>query len=133
MVSCEGQILNIRLEGEIHQVIPVDKYSDIEEGITLCKSVVQGKEIIPVLIANTSGKTIKVWKGEEMGYASPLPSINQVRWDQERREKLGEKEIIAPERYWNKVRDLLRSNRDIVANEDKELEQTISMKIDTGK
>ena len=52
-VSCEGRILNVEVEGEIHRVAPVRKYEDSEEGITLCESVVQWKEMIPVLIANT--------------------------------------------------------------------------------
>ena len=71
MVFCEGRILNAKLDGEIHRVAPIKKYDDSEEGIMLCESVVQGKEIIPVLIANTSNKTARVQKGEEMGHAPP--------------------------------------------------------------
>ena len=75
----------------------MEKHSDSEEGIRLCESVVQGREIIPVLIANISNKTVKVQKGEEMGYASPLQRCVGIR----KREKLGEikEEIVVPERH----------------------------------
>ena len=136
-VSCEGRILNMEVEGEIHQVALVKKYEDSEEGITLCESVVQRKEIIPVLIANTSSKTVKIQKGEEMGHAFPLRSVDQVRLDQKVKEnpgKLREEEMIVPDKYRRDIRKLLRDNKDRIANEDKELgqTQTVSMKIDTG-
>ena len=86
MVSCEGRIINAKLEGEIHRVAPIKEYNDSKEGITLCESVVQGKEIIPVLIANTSSKTVRVQKGKEIGQPFPLCSVNQVRLDQKVRE-----------------------------------------------
>lgn len=125
------------MDCETHQIIPVDKYSDNEEGIMLCESVVQGEEIIPVLLANTSGKTVKILKGEEMEYALPLRNVSQIRWDRKGRKELTElreEEILVPERYRNRVRDLLKRNRDVVANDDRELgqTQTVSMKIDTG-
>ena len=46
-VSCEGRILHVEVEGEIHRVAPVRKYEDSEEGITLCESVVKWREMIP--------------------------------------------------------------------------------------
>ena len=136
-VSYEGRILNAEVEGKIHRVAPIRKYEDSEEGITLCESVVQGREIIPVLIANTSSKTVRIQKGEEMGHAFPLHSVNQVRLDQKVKENLGklrEEEIIVPNKYRRDIRKLLRDNKDRIANEDKELgqTQTVSMKIDTG-
>ena len=137
VVSCERRMLNMEVEGEIHRVAPVKKYEDSEEGITLCESVVQVKEIIPVLIANTSNKTVKVQKGEEMGHAFPLRRVDQVRLDQRVKEnpgKLREEEIMVPDKYRRDIRKLLRDNKDRIANEDKELgqTQTVSMKIDTG-
>ena len=114
MVSCEGRILNAKLEGEIHQVAAIKKYDDSKEGITLCESVVQGKEIIPVLIANTSNKTVRVPKGEEMGHAPPLHSVNQVRLDQKVKESFGkirEEEIMVPDEHSREIRNLLRNNR----------------------
>ena len=89
VVSCEGRLLNMEVEGEIRRVASVKNYEDSEEGITLCESVVQVKEIIPVLIANTSNKTVKVQKGEEMGHAFPLRRIDQVRLDQRVKENPG--------------------------------------------
>ena len=98
----------------------------------------QGREIIPVLIANTSSKTVKIQKGEEMGHAFPLRSVDQVQLDQKVKENLSklreEEEIIVPDKYRRHIRKLLRDNKDRIANEDKELgqTQTVSMKIDTG-
>ena len=100
-VSCEGRILNVEVEGEIHQVAPVRKYEDSKEAITLCESVVKWREMIPVCTANTSSKTVKIQKGKEKGYAFPLRSIDQVRLDQKVKENPGKlrEEIIVPVKY----------------------------------
>ena len=96
-VSCEGRILNVEVEGEIHRVAPVRKYEDSEEGITLCESVVQWREMIPV-----SRNTVKIQKGKTKGYAFPLRCVDQVRLDQKVKEnpgKLRVEEIIGPDKY----------------------------------
>ena len=72
VVSCEGRLLNMEVEGEIRQVASVKNCEDSEEGITLCESVVQVKEIIPVLIANTS--RVRRWD-------MPSPYVELIRYD----------------------------------------------------
>ena len=47
--------------------------------------------------------------------------------------EIKEEDLIMPERYKDEIRKLLKANRDVIANTDKELEQTgtVQMKIDT--
>ena len=105
----------------------------------LCVAVVKGTRILPTLIANIGNKTIKVLRGEELGHTLPLRNISQVELPQGiisnyRGTEVKEDNIVAPDVYKKRMTWLLRANQDILANSNKELgqTQTLRMKIDMG-
>lgn len=59
------------MEG-LYQITPTKTYDNGEEEVTLCSSVVEGMEMVPLLLANTANKTITIKQGEELGYACPV-------------------------------------------------------------
>ena len=64
-VSCEGRIDTVeKLMKEFYQITPTEKYDNGEEEVAMCSSVVEGRETVPLFLANTASKTITV-KQEE--------------------------------------------------------------------
>lgn len=124
----------------IIQLVPLEEGRPEENEVVMCKTVVNAAEIVPMMLVNEASRTVKVKKGEEVGRALPLRNMQRIRLDKKEKEDLKridgitDEEIMAPERFRAKVRDLLRANRDVVAKSDKDLAQThsIQMRIDTG-
>ena len=91
------------------------------------------------MLANLGNRTISVPKGERLGRVAPIRIHKQVKYIGKSPIKRSETTIdprdfnVANE-HRQKIEDLIQENIDVVANSDKELEQTqsVQMKIDTG-
>lgn len=94
---------------------------------------------MPIVLANQTSKTVSIKKGEDVGRALSLSTI-QVKLDERENRCLQQvggiedKEIEAADRHKARVGGLLRSNCCVVAKSDKYLGQTnpVKIKIDTG-
>lgn len=141
VVSEKGRLMTAkRMRKGTLQLVPVEGKGPEENEITLCEAVVEAAELVPITIVNQAHKTIKVKRGEEMGKALPLRTLNRVKFEEKQGKHVGQpegiadKEILAPDQFRARVGGLLRNNGDVVAKSDKELGQThtVKMTIDTG-
>ena len=127
-------------ERKVCQIEPTKDYSSTEE-VELCEAVVIGANKVPIMLANTSTKTIKVKKGEKVGQMCPLSKGMHIRYaghgrrSRERPEPLDLNEIVVPEKFRGMIERMVKANSDVVANSDKELGKTntVTMTIDTGE
>ena len=117
------------MEG-LYQITSTERYDNGEEEVTLCSSVVEGKETLPLFLTDTASKTITIKQGEELGYTCLLKIMKQVRVSKDYGRKIEasspeikEEDLIVPERYKNEIRRLLKVNEDVIANTEKELGQ----------
>lgn len=104
-----------------------------ENKVTLCETVVKAAEVVTIMLINQAHKTIKIRKREEVGRALSLRSIQQVKFDKERKrgsKQVGEirdKEIVATDKFRARIGRLLRANCDVVAKSDKGQTCTVKM------
>lgn len=92
-----------------------------------------------MLLVNESSKTVKVKRGEEVRRALTLRTLQWMKLNKKKRcmkqvKETENEEIVAPDRFKARLKDLLRANQDVVAKSDKELDQTstVMMRIDMG-
>ena len=138
-VSCVGRLGPSRKKRDKeYHIEPARGYKPEEEEVSLCEAVVKGSEVIPLILTNTANKTVKVQRGEEVGRALCVRGVDRVRTDSGIREgevsPVRREDITVPEEFRDRIERLLRANRLVVANSDRELGQTetVKMKIDTG-
>lgn len=46
----------------------------------MCETVVEGAEIVLIILINQDNKTVKISKGEEAGKALPIMSIKRAKF-----------------------------------------------------
>lgn len=135
IVSSKGVVNSGReLSSRIYQIA-----GKSDEEVSIWESILEGDKVIPMLISNTSSKTVKVKKGEKVGQASPIRNVSPVRipGNSQRSRKATscerKEEIVVPEKIKRRIISLLWDNNDVVAN-NKELgrTQTVKMRTDTG-
>lgn len=110
IVSSKGVVNSGReLSSGIYQIA-----GKSDEEISIWESILEGDKVIPMLISNTSRKTVKVKKGEKVGQASPISNVSQVRipGNSQRSRKATscereEEEIVVPEKFKRRIRNLL--------------------------
>ena len=88
--------------------------------------MVEGREMVPLFLANTASKTITIKQGEELGYTCLLKITKQLRVSKDygrkieaNNPKIKEEDLIVPKRYKDEIRRLLKANQDVIANTDK--------------
>lgn len=72
-----------KVEVGIFQLTSAKKYSPLKDKLALCETIVEVAEVVLIILANKPNKRIKIVKGEEVGRALPLRSIQQVKFDEE--------------------------------------------------
>ena len=106
---------------------------------------VGGEGQIPIMLANTTNTTIKIPRGREAGravYASIRENVvseadsgdGHTHTHTHTHTVVNVEEIVVPTEHKDKISKVIIENRDVVANSDKELGQTqsVRMKINTG-
>lgn len=79
-MSCQGRTeADGNLKRGLYHITPGGVMEDSAEEITLCDSVVVPLRTVPLLLANTASRTIKIRQWEELGYACPVRIIEQIR------------------------------------------------------
>lgn len=122
-----------KIEKGVFQLIPIEEDNPEENKVTLCETVVKAAEVVTIMLINQAHKTIKIRKREEVGRALSLRSIQQVKFDKERKrgsKQVGEirdKEIVATDKFRARIGRLLRANCDVVAKSDKGQTCTVKM------
>lgn len=74
-----------KVEVGIFQLTSAEKYSPVKDKLALCETIVEVAEVVLIILANKPNKRIKIVKGEEVGKALPLRSIQRVKFDEEGR------------------------------------------------
>ena len=128
--------------GRLYQVIPLLEFYSEGEEVAMLNTVVteNGVDYLPVLIVNHLPKTIWVQSEVEQVKTIVINVESRVRFKKrdyrkERRfTEINEEEIEVPKENRNKIIQLLRKNKDVGANSEKELGKTHIVKIrrDTG-
>ena len=141
-ISCAAKLIPSEPNEEnLYQVISTEEVIPEEEEIVLVESIVKENEKgkIPVMLANLGNRTISVPKGERLGRVAPIRIRKQVKYIEKRPIKRSEttidpRDINVPNEHRQKIEDLIQENIDVIANSDKELgrTQSVRMKIDTG-
>lgn len=86
------------------------------------------------MLVNQSSKTVKMKKGDKVGRAQPLRTLQPVKLNKKERcvkpqNSIENQELVVPDRVMARIKDLLRPNQDVVHMSDKELGQNITVKM----
>ena len=138
-ISCHDKLSSTGEHGKTLQITPVNDPFFKKGEIPLCESVVKADDTdqIPIMMANTTNATIRIFKDREVGKTITATireqPINKTNYSDGNINLVNVEEIVIPEEY-KKIVTFINKNKDVVANSDKELGQTqsVQMKIDTG-
>ena len=133
-ISCQGRLSPTEEQRRgTFQITPIDDPAREEGEVTLCESVVEvgGEGQIPIMLANTTNTTIKIPRGREVGRAVSASIRENVVGEADSEDGhthtvANVEEIVVPTEHKEKISNVIIENRDVVANSDKELGQTVS-------